>query len=132
MKADGYTAATQRLKRYADLNRSDCLFDRAKHEIVYVFDTSVIESYWRREPSGTSGKYGTDRLVEPLVAEYSGWLALKYLHEHRLPGQKQPAFISPSHWNESLERVRKLLSDTRVMLHANPSANGEQFAEGLA
>ena len=116
MDLDRYATASQRLLKYAELNKDDCQFERQKGEIVYLLDTSVLESYWRRDPTGTGGRYGTDDLLTARATLYSGWLALKYLIENRLPGQRKPGFVSPSHWNEALERVQKLETDTRLEL----------------
>lgn len=110
---DGYTDASRRLLDYAELNKADNQF-RATGQIIYVLDTSVVEAYWRRDPKGTAGRYGTSRLLDSDVAVFSGWLALKYLMEQRLPGQKDGAvYISPSHWNEALERVERLSAEMR-------------------
>jgi len=110
---DDYKTASRRLLDYTELNKDDNLF-RSKGQIVYVLDTSVIEAYWRRDPSGTAGRYGTNELLDPKVALFSGWLALKFLLEQRLPGQQDSSvFISPSHWNEALDRVVRLTADMR-------------------
>ena len=77
---DEYTNASRRLLDYAELNKADNQF-RATGQIIYVLDTSVIEAYWRRDPKGTAGRYGTSRLLDADVAVFSGWLALKYLME---------------------------------------------------
>lgn len=114
MTLSKYRTASQRLLSYAELNREDSDFDFLKREIIYIFDTSVIEAYWRRQPDSMDGRYGTNALLQESVAQYSGWLALKFLMEHRLPGQKKrSAFVSPAHWNETIDRVYKLEQDSR-------------------
>lgn len=110
MDISQYAAASQRLLTYAELNKSDTAFSG---EIIYIFDTAVLESYWMREPQSVGGRHGTDALLEPEVARYSGWLALKYLIENKLPKQKRDAYISTAHWNEALERVRHLETELR-------------------
>lgn len=113
-----YTDASRRLLDYMRINRDDTRFADASpdREIVYIFDTSVLEAYWRRSPQSANGQYGTDPLLTPDAASYSGWLSLKFLIEHRLPGLKGTAFISPAHWNEALERVDKYETEIRNQL----------------
>lgn len=107
-----YINASRRLMQYVAINRSDSEF--AKHgEIVYIFDTSVLEAYWRREPNAIGGRYGIDALLTENASRYSSWIALKFLFEHRLPGMEGAAFLSPAHWNEAFDRLSKLETEIR-------------------
>jgi len=116
-----YIEASRRLLEYASINRSDTEFADSG-EIVYIFDTSVLEAYWRRDPTDVGGRYGVEALLTYDAARYSGWLALKFLMEQQLPGlRRATAYVSPAHWNEALDRVGRLETQVRRDMKGDPT-----------
>ncbi|WP_213979223.1 hypothetical protein [Sphingomonas sp. dw_22] len=110
---DQYLQAAEHVREAIRQNRADQI-DGEAQEIVYIFDTNVIEHFLQIGEGGGLGGLTFGELLRDSVAVRVGHrLTTEYLLSGGLPGQnngksKGNGYISPFHWNETLARVGKL------------------------
>jgi hypothetical protein len=103
-----YVSASRYLRSAIALNRSDEDFWTHNGEIIYLFDTNIVESYLRADYAIVGSPFRAGEIFTAKAAEVSGRLTLKYLFSGELPGQRGPAFLSTPHWNEALGRADRV------------------------
>ena len=109
-----YVNASRYLRGAIEQNRSDTEFAGRGGEIIYLFDTNIVESFLRANYAIVGSPFRAGELFKPKAAEVSGRLTLKYLFSGELPGQKGPAYLSTPHWNEVLGRADRVAAEARA------------------
>jgi hypothetical protein len=110
---NNYMSASRRLRGAITQSRSDADFVSKGGQIVYLFDTNIVESYLRANHAIVGAPFRAGEIFTPQAAEVSGRLTLKYLFSGELPGQRGPAFLSTPHWNEALGRADRVATSAR-------------------
>lgn len=129
MKPSGldYVDASRVLQNAMTLNTRDTMFASRGGEIVYIFDTNIIESFIRADGFVSAESIARDgpppELFTPEAARISGRMTLQYLFSGKLAGQRHhPCYLSPVHWNEALRRVDVVAAEqTQAMPRETPS-----------
>lgn len=111
-----YFLLANRLREAIRKNRRDTEFADDRRTIVYLTDTNMAEFYLRGEARPLQKSMHLTRLMTPSAAATSQDLTLKFILSGKLPGQKEPLLMSPSHWNEIVDRLRTIKSDVQTRL----------------